>query len=142
MRLIRRHKLESRVYMLGYRTDVPALMKMADVYTTCSKREGLSRTISEAMALGLPCVVSNRRGMKDLVDDGLGGYLVEPTEYKGLASRLDQTISLDEEKRRAICKHNQDKIRQFSSEIVVEEMKKILNEADSLVKQNGYSRDD
>ena len=30
MRLIRRHKLESRVYMLGYRTDVPALMKMAD----------------------------------------------------------------------------------------------------------------
>ena len=52
---------------------------MADVYLLPSIREGLNVSVMEAMSSGLPCIVSDIRGNRDMIDNGKGGYLVDPT---------------------------------------------------------------
>ena len=62
-------KIHRQVYLLGYRTDVSELMQAADIYVLPSIREGLNVSLMEAMASGLPCIVSRIRGNTDLVQD-------------------------------------------------------------------------
>ncbi len=68
--------LQGNVHLLGYRRDVAELYKLADIYVLPSIREGLNVSLMEAMASGLPCVVSDIRGNKDLIEQKKGGYLI------------------------------------------------------------------
>lgn len=63
------------IHFLGYRRDVQELMTAADLFVMPSKREGLSRSLMEAMASRLPCVVSDIRGNRDLISDERFGVL-------------------------------------------------------------------
>ena len=58
---------ELNVHLIGYREDIPELLMSADLFVFPSYREGLSVALMEAMAVGLPCVVSNIRGNVDLI---------------------------------------------------------------------------
>ena len=63
-----------RVIFLGYRNDIIELLKMSDIFLFTSVQEGLPRSLMEAMATGLPCIVSNIRGNIDLITDGHNGF--------------------------------------------------------------------
>lgn len=110
--------------LLGFRTDVGELLKVADVFVFPSFREGLSVALMEAMAAGLPCVVSNIRGNCDLIDPDRGGYLVDPTDIEGFARRID-VLAIDENKRNEFGEYNKNKIKQFDSEVVNKKMREI-----------------
>lgn len=60
------------VKFLGFRNDIPQLLKASDVLISVSKREGLPRNIMEAMAAGLPVIGTNIRGTRDLLFDNTG----------------------------------------------------------------------
>ena len=77
----------------------------------------------EAMACGLPIVCSKIRGNTDLIDEGLGGYLVEPTDTAGFARTLAQCISTVPNG--DMAKYNQEKIAAFSETAVLERMANI-----------------
>ena len=55
--------------------DIKELLQISNIYISASKQEGLPRATMEAMAMGLPCIVSNIRGHIDLIEDNKGGYL-------------------------------------------------------------------
>lgn len=78
----------SQVHFLGYRTDVAEWYRAADIYIHPSYREGLPVSVMEAMAAGLPCVVSNIRGNVDLIVPEQGGYLCRPAEHEEFASAI------------------------------------------------------
>lgn len=59
--------LNVNLHLLGYRTDIIELLNTADIFAFPSFREGLSVALMEAMAAGLPCVVSDIRGNVDLI---------------------------------------------------------------------------
>lgn len=86
--MVLKHGLRQQVHFLGNRTDMYSIYKMSDVFVMMSYREGLSRSIMEAMVSGLPCVVSKIRGNVDLIDEMRGGYLVPPNDDAELARRL------------------------------------------------------
>ena len=132
-RLIKKLRIDERVKMLGYRTDINELLKIASLYVTCSKREGLSRTVSESMAAGIPCIVSNRRGMKDLIDDGYGGFLFEPTNYQDLAEKICRVFEMNVSELEAIKKYNQNKIKNYQTDRVKKECFEILSFADKRI---------
>lgn len=67
--------VEKQVHFLGYRTDIKELLKSSDIFLFTSKQEGLARSLMEAMASGLPCVVSNIRGNSDLISNDINGNL-------------------------------------------------------------------
>ena len=81
-------KIDKQLHLIGYRSDVSELYKMADLYTLPSYREGLNVSVMEAMSSGLPCIISDIRGNRDLVDDNKGGYLINPEDYNSFVNRI------------------------------------------------------
>ncbi|WP_105128052.1 glycosyltransferase [Streptococcus suis] len=84
------------VHLLGYRSDVPDLMKISELALSSSKREGLPVNLIEAMATGLPLVVSNCRGNRDLVETGQNGIVLKEATAEAFANAVEQMID-DEE---------------------------------------------
>lgn len=84
--------VSDRVFFLGNRYDIMELYQAADIFVMMSFREGLSRSIMEAMASGLPCIVSKIRGNVDLVQDDAGGYLCDPHDVEAIEKRLKMLV--------------------------------------------------
>jgi glycosyltransferase involved in cell wall biosynthesis len=82
--------LKQRVRFLGYRADVPELMRAADIYTLPSHREGMPRSVIEAMMTGLPVVGTNIRGTREEVVEGGTGTLVPVGDTRALAAALSR----------------------------------------------------
>ncbi len=116
--------LHGNVHFLGYRKDVKELYQAADCFVMPSFREGLSRSVMEAMASGLPCVVSKIRGNTDLIEDGRGGFLLAPTDADGFASAIERLCG-----DRALCdemsRYNLEKIKEFDVSVVEDGLTKI-----------------
>ena len=115
-----------RVYFLGYRKDVSKIIAKSDVITSVSKREGLPRSIMEAMALGRPVVVSNVRGNRDLVKHGENGFLVQLGDIEGLVSSFKKLID-DAKLRTNMGKVSLERIKKYDIEKVLIEMASIYD---------------
>lgn len=122
---VNKNNLKDNVLLLGYRNDIKKLLKISNCYISSSLREGLSRTVGESMAAGLPCIVSNKRGLKDFVDDNLGGYLFNPRNYKDIADKMIKIYSSTE--REKMSEYNRNKILSYSSSTVVSQMEEIFD---------------
>ena len=75
--LVKNLDLENQVHLLGFRSDIPQLMKISDMAVSAAKQEGLPVNLMEAMYLGLPIVATDCRGNRDLIDGSLSGKVVE-----------------------------------------------------------------
>lgn len=83
-------ELDVNLHLLGYRTDVAELYKCADVFVLPSHREGLNVSLMEAMASGLPCVVSKIRGNVDLIDEP--HVMFESRDAKGFSDGIIYSV--------------------------------------------------
>lgn len=81
------------ILFLGYRSDADILMRCFDVFVLPSFNEGISNTILEAMASGLPVIASNAGGNPEIVEDGVNGFLVESREPARMADRMMEYIT-------------------------------------------------
>ena len=84
--------LAHRVHLLGERDDVADLMAAADLFTLPSHREGMPRSIIEAMMTGLPVVATDIRGSREEVIDGQTGLLVPVADAAALAGALNRLL--------------------------------------------------
>ena len=109
--------ISNQVFFLGYRTDISALCQAADMFVFPSYQEGLPVALMEAMASSLPCVVGKIRGNTDLIEDGEGGFLVEPENVEQWVSKLQQMYN-DTCLREKMGRLNCEKIRMFDINIV------------------------
>ncbi len=106
---------------LGFRKDVPELLQATDIFVLPSRREGLPRSVMEAMAAGKPVVATDVRGNRDLVEHGVTGLLVKLGDAQGLTDALLRLIR-DPELRDRMGQAGKEKIREYSLECVVQEM--------------------
>lgn len=81
-----------RIRILGWRDDVGELLAGLDVFVLPSRWEGLPLAILEAMAAGLPAVVSDIPGNRDLVRAEADGHVFRPDDDADLAARLERLI--------------------------------------------------
>lgn len=80
--------LQKNVVLLGFRDDIPSLLNLFDVYLCSSISEGLSLSILEAMASGLPVVATDVGGNSELIKDNVNGFLVPPCDPHQLAKKI------------------------------------------------------
>lgn len=77
------------VQAIGSRSDVPALLRLADVFAFPTElREGVPRVLLEAALCDLPIVTSDMPGCVDIVQDGVTGFVVPPSSPRPLADRI------------------------------------------------------
>lgn len=88
--LIEQENLEHCVTFTGFRSDIPELLGLLDIFTLPSYREGLPRSILEAMAMELPIVATDIRGCREAVADNQTGLIVPPRDSDKLADALGQ----------------------------------------------------
>lgn len=109
------------VIFAGYRLDVVNLMKASDIYILSSYQEGLPVALMEAMACGLPAIVSNIRGNVDLIDNDEGGYIFDPKDAKELERKIKKLIN-NENLIKKFGRYNYCKIENFN----LKEVEKIM----------------
>lgn len=128
--LIRRHHLEKRVRLLGYRNDVEEVLQSADCFAFPSKREGLGIAAIEAMACEVPVIASDNRGTREYMRQGVNGIVC----HTGKAEEFGQAVmelknsSKLRKKMAANCRKTAE---QFSIEATDKIMRHVYQEIDS-----------
>lgn len=87
--LVKELSLENQVHFLGYRKDIPKLLKISNLAISSANQEGLPVNIMEAMYVGLPIVASNCRGNRDLIQDNINGYLVSLEDNERFSKSIE-----------------------------------------------------
>jgi glycosyltransferase involved in cell wall biosynthesis len=118
--------LQTRVHFAGYRRDVPHILGALDLYVHSSRFEGMPIALLEAMAAACPIVASSVDGNRDLIEDGVHGWLVPPENPVMLARAIQEALSdLDEARRRAVAAR-QRVLTHFSIEAIVVAWEKLF----------------
>lgn len=116
--------LDSNIEFLGFRSDVQNLLMLLDIAVASSRREGLPVNVMEAMATGLPLVITDVRGHRDLVQNDINGYLVDVDDTEGFAKSIEK-IYKDNELKHRFGLNGIKLVKQYSLENVLMEMQEI-----------------
>lgn len=116
--------IQENLHLLGYRSDIPAIIGGANIFVFPSLHEGLPVSLMEAMAGGLPVICSEIRGNVDLIKPGYNGYLFRPDDAVQLKDLLIKLINNPAQRKEMGC-HNMKDIENYSYRVVVEELKKL-----------------
>ena len=84
---------DTGVEWLGHVADMPALLSSAHVVCLPSYREGLPKALIEACASGRPIVATDVPGCREVVTDGVNGFMVRPRDAQALAEALQRLLS-------------------------------------------------
>lgn len=121
-------ELGPRLKRLGYRTDIPALMAAADIFTLPSHFEGLPMSIIEAMLTGLPVVATDIRGPREQVVDGQTGLLVPPASITPLAQALRKLVSQPALRRSMGTAGRERAVARYEERVVLEKTVRLLTQ--------------
>lgn len=126
-KLVHKYALDGNVHFLGFREDIGNLLKVSDIFINVSYREGLPRATMEAMASGIPCVVSNIRGNRDLIENGIGGYTVSPNDKIELAKSI-LLVRKNPELSANMVRYNLEKIKNYDVSEVKKQISRIYKD--------------
>jgi glycosyltransferase involved in cell wall biosynthesis len=85
---INKKSLDNKVLLLGFRSDIPDLLNIMDIFCLTSFKEGLPISLIEAMAAGLTVVGTDVEGIRDVIVPNKNGFLVQVDDVKGLKNVL------------------------------------------------------
>jgi glycosyltransferase involved in cell wall biosynthesis len=106
------------VEWLGQRTDIPEILAAAHIVCLPSYREGLPKTLLEALAAGRPIVTTDVPGCREVVTDSINGLLVPPRDAAALADALARLIRDPALRRRFGAAGRERAEREFATELV------------------------
>ncbi len=118
--LARQLGISSQVRFLGVRTDIPKLMAASDVFVLSSLSEGISVTLLEAMAAGVPICTTDVGGNSEIVEHTVTGLLSPRQDAKALGSNLVQLLIdaplrrkfVDASRRKLLAQFNQQQMHE------------------------------
>lgn len=121
--------VDKRTHFLGYRKDVVDICFQSDIFIMPSKREGLPVASLEAMYCGLPLITSNIRGLVDVMEDGVSGYMYHCNDTAGFFEGMN-LLKNNAVLRKTMGMHNQETVKPYcldnTKNEVFEEIKEIL----------------
>lgn len=126
IRLAKELEVDDKVDFLGHREDVDDLLHISDIAVGSSYREGLPVNVMEALACGLPVVLSDNRGHRVLGVNGENGYVVKINDYKTMAQKICEILE-NEDIYDRFSKNAVVSVKPFSKESVLVELDNIYN---------------
>ncbi len=106
---------------MGEAVDVRLYLENCDCVVLPSYREGIPRSLLEAAAMEIPVVATDVPGCRDVVEDGVTGFLVKVKETVGLTKAMDRIMKLSASQRREMGKRGRAKvIQEYNEKLVID----------------------
>ena len=119
--------LTDYVHFAGYRSDVPHLLGVLDLYVQPSRFEGMPNALLEAMAANCPVVATAVDGNCELIDDGVHGWLVPVENVGALANAIQKALDNSFETARRAAMAQQRVTDQYSVQVMVNTWEQVLH---------------
>ncbi|PLR73527.1 glycosyltransferase family 4 protein [Bacillus sp. UMB0728] len=123
---VQQFEVNDQVVFMGYRKDVAQLMTLSDIAVSSSRQEGLPVNIIEAMATGLPIIVTDCRGNRDLISNGVNGLIVGEGDVFAFAKEIKE-LYYSETLRKACAKKNRECIQNYAIEKIIGDLDEVYN---------------
>ena len=127
--LVAAYGLDDAVHFLGFRSDVPEILRAIDVFVHPSVEADSPVSVLEAMAVGRAVVASRVPGTVELIDEGVDGCLVPVGDASALADRLAFLLGDRAERERLGASARQTAERRYSRQVFIQGFEAILHEA-------------
>ncbi|WP_283672583.1 glycosyltransferase family 4 protein [Clostridium perfringens] len=121
---IKERNLDDSIKLLGYREDINELINISNAGILLSYREGLPRNVMELMACGKPIIGTNIRGIRDLIKDGINGYLVNVNDIKDTANKIEK-LYINSKETKIMSEKSIEYIQNYSIDKILEDLKEI-----------------
>ena len=116
------------IFLKGYSKDVKKDMMNSSIFVFSSRYEGFGLVLLEAQAVGLPCVSFDcKEGPSEIIDDGVNGFLVAPSNIDLLAEKM-RVLMRDEELRKRFSEKSTKDLYRFDRKQIIDKWEKLLNE--------------
>ena len=115
--LVKKLDLSGKVELLGVRNDIPDLLADSDIFVFPSYREAFGLSLLEAMASGLPVIVSNTGALPEIVENNGNGYLIDTNKPIGLIKAVIK-LSQDADLRERMGRRSIELAERFDSQIM------------------------
>lgn len=119
--------IQERVHFLGFRRDVPTLMRASVATVLASEQEGLPNCVMESMCMEIPSIGTNIRGTRDLLEGGCG-LLFKVGDVEGLAQAMARVLDRPEEAQ-AMGKRGRDRIADYELSRILKQYEALYTEA-------------
>jgi glycosyltransferase involved in cell wall biosynthesis len=120
---------EGIIDYLGEKKDVRKFIAEAECIVLPSYREGTSNILLEASSMEKPVITTNTTGCKEIVEDGVTGYLCRVKDPDDLAKKMEKMLRLTDEQRMEMGKRGREKIiKEFDKQIVIETYLKTIRD--------------
>ncbi len=133
LHIVEEEGIQGRVKFMGRREDLSSLLPLLDILVLPSLREGFPNVILEAMASSLPVIASDTGGVREVVEEGITGYLVPPKDVSALAARIKLLLQ-DQALREEMGRRGREKVKKFHISRMAEETIRLYT---SLLKEKG-----
>ena len=105
----------------GFHTNVEDYLKDASAIVLPTYHEGMSNVLMEAAATARPVIATNISGCKEIVEDGVTGFLCEPKDAAGLQEALKKFLALPTEERTRMGLRGREKMeREFDRNLITD----------------------
>ena len=131
--LARELALSERLIWLGSRQDVGGWLAAMDIFVHTADFEGMPNAVMEAMAMAFPVVASNVDGNRELIRNGVSGYLVTPGDTRAFTQQIQQLMDNPDRAREVGKKAHQEILERFS-------MPRMVRAYDQLFVSLGHSQ--
>ena len=121
---IKKLNLEKNVILTGWRKDTSEIIKIFDVFVLTSLWEGLPRVIVESMAAGIPVVATYIDGTREIVQEGLTGFVVQPHETEKMAERILRLLN-NPDLRKKFSEEAKKRVQEFDIDLMVSQQEKL-----------------
>lgn len=128
---VREYAIEDKVLFLGYRSDVPRLLKSADLFVFPTHYEGQPFALLEAMAHNLPIVTSDASGIPELIENRVHGLLFRTGDSCDLSETLRWAL-IHSDSMQQMARNAQQRVQEFSEERMIEETLGVLQKLANL----------
>lgn len=120
--------LSNSIYLHGLTSDVVAQYSNSSIYVMTSRYEGMPMVLIEAMSCGLPVVSFDCEwGPRELIEDGLNGFLVKPFDVTGFSDKVCELI-LDNDLRNIMGINARKKMENYSKTIIMDKWITLFDE--------------
>jgi glycosyltransferase involved in cell wall biosynthesis len=123
-------EVDSNVKFLGIREDIPRIMNAADAYVMSSLWEGMPMVLLEASACELPMVATDVGGNREVVKEGISGYLARSSDSDHLAGKMVSLMSLPTDDREVMGRKGREYVMQhYEMDAIIAKWESLYDQA-------------